>query len=213
MLRKFFSPDSNAMRFLTLVCNLIYLNILFLLCSIPLFTIGASLTAMYTTMFKMLHKDDPFIGKTFFKSFKNNFKQATILWIPIAIFEVMFISGTFITLYILDPVYKPLQYPLTIAFFIIMCVSNYIFPQIALFKQTNTVTIKNAVLLALSNFPTTLFMILVPVILYLIGDISPKNTVMVFSILLFIGIAAITYYNAALLRRIFNKLMGEEDAV
>lgn len=213
MLRKFFSPDSYAMRFLTLVCNLIYLNILFLLCSIPLFTIGASLTAMYTTMFKMLHRDDPFIGKTFFKSFKNNFKQATILWIPIAIFEVMFISGTYITLYILDPVYKPLQYPLTIAFFIILCVSNYIFPQIALFKQTNTVTIKNAVLLALSNFPTTLFMILVPVILYLIGDISPKNTVMVFSILLFIGIAAITYYNAALLRRIFNKLMGEEDAV
>ena len=56
-------------------------------------------------------------------------------------------------------------------------------------------------------------MIVVPVILYLIGGLSGKNTVMVFSILMFIGIAAIAYYNAALLRRIFNKLMGEEDAV
>lgn len=213
MLRKFFSPDSFAMRFLTLLCNLMYLNLLFLIFSIPLFTMGASLTAMYSTMFKMLHGDDPFIGKTFVKAFKENFKQATIVWVPFAILEVMFVSGTFITLNILDEMYKPLQYPLSISFFVLLCVANYIFPQIAVFNQKNITVIKNAVLLALSNFPTTLFMIAVPVILYIIADYSPKNTIMVFSVMMFFGIAAVTYYNAALLRRIFNKLMGEEDAV
>lgn len=168
---------------------------------------------MYSTLFKMLHGDDPFIGKTFFKAFKENFKQSTLIWLPISIFEFLFIAGIYITLNVLDPMYKSLQYPLSIAFFLILCISNYIFPQIALFKQKNSVTVKNAVLLAISNFPTTLFMIAVPVILYLIGGLSGKNTVMVFSILLFFGIAAITYYNAALLRRIFNRIMGEEDAV
>lgn len=212
-MRKFFSPDSIAMRFLTLFCNLMYINFLFLLCSIPLFTIGSAITAMYSTLFKMLHGDDPFIGKTFFKAFKENFKQSTLIWLPISIFEFLFIAGIYITLNVLDPMYKSLQYPLSIAFFLILCISNYIFPQIALFKQKNSVTVKNAVLLAISNFPTTLFMIAVPVILYLIGGLSGKNTVMVFSILLFFGIAAITYYNAALLRRIFNRIMGEEDAV
>lgn len=213
MLRKFFSPDSFAMRFLTLLCDLMYLNLLFLLFSIPLFTMGASLTAMYSVMFKMLHGDDPFIGKSFVRAFKDNFRQSTLIWIPLIIYELLFISGTHVTLVYLDPVYQPLQYPLTIALFIIICISNYTFPQIALFDQKNIVTIKNAVLLAISNFPTTIFMIAIPVILYIYGDYSPKNTIQVFSILLFIGIAAITYYNAALLRRIFNKIMGEEDAV
>lgn len=212
-MRKFFSPDSIAMRFLTLLCNLMYINLLFLIFSLPLFTMGASLTAMYTTLFKMLHGDDPFIGKTFVKSFKDNFKQSTLMWIPICIFEILFISGTYITLTILDEAYLPLQYPLSIAFFLILCISNYIFPQIALFKQTKSVILKNAVLLAISNFPTTLFMIAVPVILYLVAGLSAKSTVMVFSILMFMGIAAIAYYNAALLRRIFNKIMDEEDAV
>lgn len=212
-MRKFFSPDSIAMRFLTLLCNLMYINLLFIIFSFPLFTMGAALSAMYSTLFKMLHGDDPFIGKTFVKAFKSSFKQATTMWLPIAIFEILFIIGIYITLFILDPMYNMLQYPLSISFFLLLCISNYIFPQIALFNQTNSVTLKNAVLLAISNFPTTLFMIVVPVILYLIGGLSGKNTVMVFSILMFIGIAAIAYYNAALLRRIFNKLMGEEDAV
>lgn len=212
-MRKFFSPDSIAMRFLTLLCNLMYINLLFIIFSLPLFTMGASLSAMYSTLFKMLHGDDPFIGKTFVKAFKSSFKQATTMWLPIAIFEILFVIGIYITLFILDPMYNMLQYPLSISFFLLLCISNYIFPQIALFNQTNSVTLKNAVLLAISNFPTTLFMIVVPVILYLIGGLSGKNTVMVFSILMFIGIAAIAYYNAALLRRIFNKLMGEEDAV
>ncbi|MCQ2541266.1 MAG: YesL family protein [Lachnospiraceae bacterium] len=212
-MRKFFSPDSIAMRFLTLLCNLMYINLLFIIFSLPLFTMGAAFSAMYSTLFKMLHGDDPFIGKTFVKAFKSSFKQATTMWLPIAIFEILFVIGIYITLFILDPMYKMLQYPLSISFFLLLCISNYIFPQIALFNQTNSVTLKNAVLLAISNFPTTLFMIVVPVILYLIGGLSGKNTVMVFSILMFIGIAAIAYYNAALLRRIFNKLMGEEDAV
>ncbi len=212
-MRKFFSPDSIAMRFLTLLCNLMYINLLFIIFSLPLFTMGAAFSAMYSTLFKMLHGDDPFIGKTFVKAFKSSFKQATTMWLPIAIFEILFVIGIYITLFILDPMYNMLQYPLSISFFLLLCISNYIFPQIALFNQTNSVTLKNAVLLAISNFPTTLFMIVVPVILYLIGGLSGKNTVMVFSILMFIGIAAIAYYNAALLRRIFNKLMGEEDAV
>ena len=212
-MRKFFSPDSIAMRFLTLLCNLMYINLLFIIFSLPLFTMGAAYSAMYSTLFKMLHGDDPFIGKTFVKAFKSSFKQATTMWLPIAIFEILFVIGIYITLFILDPMYNMLQYPLSISFFLLLCISNYIFPQIALFNQTNSVTLKNAVLLAISNFPTTLFMIVVPVILYLIGGLSGKNTVMVFSILMFIGIAAIAYYNAALLRRIFNKLMGEEDAV
>ncbi len=212
-MRKFFSPDSIAMRFLTLLCNLMYINLLFIIFSLPLFTMGAAFSAMYSTLFKMLHGDDPFIGKTFVKAFKSSFKQATTMWLPIAIFEILFVIGIYITLFILDPMYNMLQYPLSISFFLLLCISNYIFPQIALFNQTNSVTLKNSVLLAISNFPTTLFMIVVPVILYLIGGLSGKNTVMVFSILMFIGIAAIAYYNAALLRRIFNKLMGEEDAV
>ena len=103
-----FAPDGKLAGFLNALGNLIVLNILTLICSIPIFTFGASMTALYTMVMRMARKEDGKIISEYFKAFKANFKQATILWlifgglIGFMTFDIWLlrsITGTFGTVY------------------------------------------------------------------------------------------------------------------
>ena len=61
------------------VADLILLNILCILCCIPIVTAGASITALYYVTLKMARDEESYIIRSFFRSFKQNFKQATII--------------------------------------------------------------------------------------------------------------------------------------
>ena len=76
-----FSHDSRFMQTLTRVTDLIVLNICFLISCIPIVTIGAANAAMYTLCFRMLRDEDNGIVKSYFRAFRDNFKQATLLWL------------------------------------------------------------------------------------------------------------------------------------
>ena len=78
---RFFSYDS---KFGQLFLKLAYgccLNVMWLVCCLPIVTIGASTTALYYTCFKIAKDEGSFITTMFFRSFKQNFKQATIIWL------------------------------------------------------------------------------------------------------------------------------------
>lgn len=61
--------------------DLFVLNILFVVCSIPIITAGASFSAMLYVTNRMVMKEEGRISELFFKGFKQNFKLATPLWI------------------------------------------------------------------------------------------------------------------------------------
>ena len=75
MLSGLIDLDNPLMRFLSKVADVLTLNLLFLVCSIPIFTIGASTTALYYCFFKMKDNEEGYLFKKFFKSFKENFRQ------------------------------------------------------------------------------------------------------------------------------------------
>ena len=81
MLSGFFNYDNPVWRFIGKFGDLIILNVLWFVCSIPIFTIGASTTAVYYVTLKLARNDDGYTIRSFFKSFKENFKQATIIWL------------------------------------------------------------------------------------------------------------------------------------
>ena len=81
----FFNMDSPIMRFLSRVCDLIILNLLTIVCCIPVFTAGASITALFSVTLKMVKGEESYIVRGFFKGFKENFKQSTIIWLIIAV--------------------------------------------------------------------------------------------------------------------------------
>ena len=76
---RIFDMDNKFFRFMSKVADLCILNIICVVCCIPVITAGASITAMYYVTLKMVRNEEAYILRSFFKSFKQNFKQATII--------------------------------------------------------------------------------------------------------------------------------------
>ena len=77
----FFSYESKPMQILMLVGDLIILNIVYLLCCLPIFTMGAAQAGMYTAAKVMLDKeDDSSLTAAFFRGFKSGFGSVTLAW-------------------------------------------------------------------------------------------------------------------------------------
>lgn len=207
---KFFDSEGPLMLFLNKVADLIWLNILMIVCCIPVITAGASITAMYTITIKMVNKEEGYITKGFFKAFKENFKQATIIWIITLLAAVFFYVDYRIVFY------SGVAFPkvFAILFFAILLIVYstylYIFPVLARYENTTKNVFKNSFLLSLSNFPKTILIILIQAIplvaLYLSQAIIP--------IVLLIGGSLVAYIASMIFVTIFKKLekSKEEDS-
>ncbi|MBO4311044.1 MAG: YesL family protein [Lachnospiraceae bacterium] len=209
-MRNIFSPDSFLIKTLTLFCDLMYLNALFIICSIPIFTIGASTTALYAVIFKRMRGEVP-IGKTYFREFKSNFKQSTLFWIPYLLLVLFLVSDVFISHSVLPESFRFLQYPCSIALFILIYITVLVFPQMALFDSPTKQIIKNSALLGIVNFPTIIMVFVIHIFILLIADLSAKCRVLVISLLLFFGFAALAYFFCIFYRRIFLKVLGKDE--
>lgn len=85
--------DNKFFTFMNKVADLCILNIICLVCCIPIVTAGASITAMYYVTLKMVRNEEAYIVRSFFKSFKDNFKQATIInLIMIAVGAILYLD-------------------------------------------------------------------------------------------------------------------------
>lgn len=199
---EFFNKNSLAMRFLTNVCNLILVNFIFIIFSLPIFTIGASMSSMYRILFMMLNDEEIFIFRDFKKEFKSSFKNATIVWVPILLLSVFF--G--IELYYLND-FKNIpwvQIPIWIMIFFIVSLIFYAFPLMAAFENSLKNTVKNAITLSIANLPTTIFFAVLYIVMLLLIDYNPVFIVIFFSFALFIGCSVMALIQAVFLRRIFG---------
>ena len=79
-----FSIEGPLWRALNLIADVIILHFLWLVCSLPLVTIGASTTALFYAMMKRIRTNEGHVTSNFWKSFKENFRQATVLWLIVA---------------------------------------------------------------------------------------------------------------------------------
>lgn len=157
---KLFNIDSPLMQFLAKVADLMIINILVLVCSIPIFTIGASLTAAHYVILKMVRKEDCYIVRSFFKSFKSNFKQATLIWLlMMLVFGV--IGGDCYIIYKAEIEFnKYLLFALLVAGIAVVMTSIYVFPVLAKFDNTIKATIKHAFMMSIVQFPKTILMLI-----------------------------------------------------
>ena len=206
---RFFSLDSPLMSFLSRAADLMILNILVLFCSIGIITVGPSLTAMHYVLLKMVRKEEGYIVKPFFHSFKSNFKQATIAWLIILAFTALFIidmrilneSGLSFSLW--------LRAALAAVGVVAFMSALYVFPLIARFENKLRVTFKNALLIAILNLPRTVLMIIVcalPVVLFMINlNILP--------VIFLLGISVPGYVCAMLYTKVFKRFEPEDEEV
>ena len=76
-----FSMDNPVMNFLEKLMNLMILNVCFLVSCIPVITIGAAWTALFTVNLRMVKKEEAYVFRTYWNAFAKNFKQSTKIWL------------------------------------------------------------------------------------------------------------------------------------
>ena len=152
---KFFSYESKFSQLLLKICYSCYLNLLWFVCSIPIFTIGASTTALYYTSLKVIRGEESSLTRQFFHSFRENFKQSTILWLIMAGVG-LFLAGDIYTLYHLRlstsgtlAVFWTVILAIVIAASVIWVIELlFLFPLVASVSNSNLAMLKNAFLIA-----------------------------------------------------------------
>ena len=205
---KIFNLDSPIMRALGRVADIVVLNILTFICCIPIITIGAALTAQHYVVLKMVRNEEGHIGRTFFKSFKENFRQATCIWLIFLAFIVIFGFDVYMFLY------SGIEFPqfmviMVGAFAIIaMMVGVYVFPVLSKFDNTVKNTIINSFKMAVISLPQTILMI----IIYAVPVIMLLNSLQLVPIVAFFGLSGTAYVCAMLYNGIFKKFEPAEEA-
>lgn len=198
-----FTTDNMVIRILNRIGDILILHFLWLLCSLPIVTIGASTTALYYTAMKAVKYEDGYVARRFFKSFKENFRQSTIIWL------IMLFAG-FLCGWYLSYSIETHNSVLTMFSTILTCVYTfiliYVFPLQSKFDNKITVTIRNAFLLSVKNFPWTLLMI---VALGLIGLFSYFYTIVLF-IVVICGAGVYGYLTAFIFNRVFLPYLPDE---
>ena len=194
------------MNFLNKLCDIMILNILVLVFSLPIFTIGAAVTAGYYMSFKRVTKEESYIVKGFWKAFKENFRQSTALWLIIlAVCGVLFVDYR-IVLYSGLSFDRWLRLGLITVTLIIALGVSFVFAMQARFTNTVKHTLKNSFLMALSHLPSAVLFVVsyaVPVILlYFIPQILP--------VIVLLAIGLLIYLKSFLFLKIFKKY---EDAL
>jgi len=201
------NPVAHALaRFL----DFIMLNIIFVICSLPIITIGASATAMYTVMLKIVKNEEGYIVKGFFQAFKENFKMSTIAWLIILPINLIIYLNIYLSNYL------PVLSNAFIVFFFILgmvfmfgCV--YVFPLIARYENSLKITFKNAFLLAIARLPYTILIVIISVAPVVITVLDLQTLVFGILVWLVIGFSLVAWLNSIILRRVFVIFEDKED--
>lgn len=202
---KLFRMDSPLMRFLTKIADLMVLNILFCITSIPLITIGASWTALYSVTLKMVRDEEGSVSRSYFRSFRQNFRQATLLWLGVLVALALLVldirvlngmaGGTAPGL---------LRVGVEILALLGIMVLQYLFPSLARFEASLADTLKNACMMALAHLPKTALMtaaVVGAVWITLINNTTIAVGLMVWPL---IGFSLMAFGNSGILRKIFD---------
>ena len=151
---KFFSYESKFSQLLLKLCYACYLNLLWFVCSIPIFTIGASTTALYYASLKLVRGEENHIGRQFFHSFKENFKQATVLWMILLGIGLFLGADGYIVYHLrasstgtVAVLWTLIMALLIAAGVVYVIVLTQIFPLLASFSNTNLAMLKNSFLI------------------------------------------------------------------
>lgn len=151
---KFFSYESKFSQLLLKLCYACYLNLLWFVCSIPIFTIGASTTALYYASLKLVRGEENYIGRQFFHSFRENFKQATVLWLILLGIGLFLGADGYIVYHLrassagtIAVLWTLIMALLIAAGVVYVIVLTQIFPLLASFSNTNLAMLKNSFLI------------------------------------------------------------------
>lgn len=203
-----FHPDSKLMRLMTGITNLVCLNLLWIICCIPIITAGAATTAMYSVLFAYITGQDDAVLKPFFRAFRNNFRQATFLWILHLLVAALMAAGVF---YMTLGVETFVKVIFGIALFVYAAAASYCYPLLARYDTTSKAILMNSITLSCRHLLNSLCVVALnalPVVLILLAPKAFWQTILAWTL---IGFSLSAWLNAKILLTVFQKYEKKEE--
>ena len=209
---RFLSYDS---KFGQLFLKLSYgccLNVMWLICCLPIVTIGASTTALYYTSFKIAKDEGSYITTMFFRSFKQNFKQATIIWLIMLGVGALIVGDAILlsrlrassagTAAVFWTLLLACIFACMIAYVIVLV---YIFPLLSIASNTTVNMFKNAFLIGTHYLFVTILVVFIHYAMFFL-------VVNVFTPLIIFGEGLCAVISAHVLLKILRPLLYDPNA-
>ena len=203
---QFFHMDSGLMGFLSKVSDICIIGVFWIVGCLPVVTIGASTTAAYYTMVKVVRRQIGTLHKEFFKAFKTNFMDSAIINLFYLVVGTTLVFNIYTMYHALEAsdAYMPFQmfFLYVTLFFLVIAVSLYTYPVLSRFEIGKWKLVKFSVMILFRHFPTTLILLVMWIaamagILYL-----PVGIVFLPGLYL--------YFGSFFLEKILRKYMSEE---
>lgn len=199
-MKSLFSIDSPLWNFSSKALNFLWLSILWLICSLPVVTIGASTSALYSVALKYVRNEEGYLTSSFFTAFRQNLKQGIAVWL-ILLLAGLFLGLDFVVYYRSEQtgaghlIFMTLFFSLTL-FFVLM--NLYVYAVLAKFQNTVFHIIKNACIMTICHWPSSLAMLMLSLLVLAFGFLA-------FPPLIFFTPAGLCYLHAKFLNRIFDR--------
>lgn len=209
-----FNIDGPLWRFLSLLGDMVILHILWLVCSIPLITIGPATVAAHWVAMKIVRDEGRGVFREFFKSFRANFRQGIILGL------IFFLLGSFLALdfYLMlkkieaSNMFMLVMLSLLCLFaFLYLFVFIYVWAVQAKFSNSIYKTIANAFFISMSHVRDSSVMLAQDILLVVAAVLSYAFLPQVFIVFCFFGVPMLFVINSRKLRRILDEFLPKED--
>lgn len=150
-----FNYDGPVVQTMTKIADCICLSLLWLVSSLPLFTLGPATAALYYAMNKCVRRGESGVLKNFWQGFRANFRQAVMLSLAVALIDGLAMACCYCAylMCLAGNLPKEMLYFLLLVTAAVLLWSGFLFPYLARFRNTNRRILKNCVYIAIMNFP------------------------------------------------------------
>ncbi len=206
-----FDADSPLIRGLSRIFDCLLLAVLTIVCSLPVITIGAAMSALYDIMIKMILDRDQGIFKAYFVSFKENFKKGTLIWLACLV-GIVFVGANYYLLNLeIAGIEQWMRTVILVLVFVVTLLMSfvliYVFPLQARYDNPVGTTLKNALFVSIVQFPRSIGLFLLNGLMVALGAFAPA----VIPLLLILEFSAVAFFTAYNMVKVFVAL-GDEDA-
>lgn len=203
----FFSTDSKLFHLLGRVADLILLNFLFLITSIPVVTIGASCTALYSVTMHMADNTESYITRSYFLAWKNNFKTSTVVWSAALLLLILCKANLSILPALPSGPLAMLLLCFQLLFLFILCgILLYLFCLLSAFENTLRNTVRNATILTFRFLPYTILCMCISAVLPALIVLFPQAAGILLSVMIAVGFSLTAYFHSVILLKIFRRV-------
>ena len=207
---KLLDPDSPIMSFLARVADLVILNVLWLLCCLPVVTAGASTTAMYHVVRHLQEESISSVTRDFFRSFKSDFRQATSVYLLLLIPTAAVVMNAWIlSAQSSDVVPVYVRAIWMVSALMLTFVVSFVYPVMAYFDDTVWKTLRTAAVLAVAKLPRTVLISAINLLPIIMLFVSLPFFLRSSIFWLLIGGSLTAYLNMLILRPVFKKIIDE----